>query len=264
MPTCPQETRDDEHVTAPTTFLTGRFARAVDMARTLHATDVRKASGIPYVAHLLAVAAIVLEHGGSEDQAIAALLHDAAEDHGGAPRIEAIRAEFGDAVAAIVEACSDSLVEDASSKRPWWDRKIDYLDHLATTPDQAALVSAADKLHNARSILADYRALGDELWSRFNPDAGREGSLWYYDRLAQVLGSRLTSAAGVALAKELRRTVDEIQTVATHNGHDVTDALARSNERESAVRLNAGFSDADSTGDGIDAVARAEALLDEH
>jgi (p)ppGpp synthase/HD superfamily hydrolase len=248
----------------PTTFLTDRFARAVDTARALHATDVRKATGIPYIAHLLAVSAIVLEHGGSEDQAIAALLHDAAEDHGGRARIAAIRAEYGDAVAGIVEACSDSLVDDASRKRPWWDRKIGYLDHLATAPEEAALVSAADKLHNARSILVDYRAAGDEVWTKFNPDAGREGSLWYYDRLTQVLTSRLTTPAGVALAKELRRTVDEIQSLAAHHGHDVANELAISNERESAARLNAGFSDEDGTTDGADAAARAEALLDEH
>ena len=247
----------------PTTFLTGRFARAVDTARTLHATDVRKGTGIPYVAHLLAVSAIVLEHGGSEDQAIAALLHDAAEDHGGRARLAAIRAEFGDTVAAIVEACSDSLVESTSSKRPWWDRKIDYLDHLSTAPEEAALVSAADKLHNARSILADYRAGGDDVWSKFNPDAGREGSLWYYDRLSQILSSRLTTSAGVTLAKELRRTVDEIQALAVHNGHDVASDLAASNERESAARLNAGFSDADAVTNHVNAADRAEALLDE-
>jgi (p)ppGpp synthase/HD superfamily hydrolase len=245
----------------PTTFLTERFVRAIDTARALHATDVRKGTRVPYVAHLLAVSAIVLEHGGGEDQAIAALLHDAAEDHGGRARIDAIRAEFGDAVAVIVEACSDSLVANPSSKRPWWDRKIEYLDHLASAPEEAALVSAADKLHNARAILADYRALGDELWARFNPEAGREGSLWYYERLSQVLSSRLTTPAGVALAKELRRTVDEIQSLAAQNGHDVVNDLAASNERESAARLNAGFSDSDAA--SVNPADRAEALLDE-
>ena len=132
----------------------------------IHRDDVRKGNQIPYLAHLLSVAAIVLEHGGSENDAIAALLHDTAEDHGG-QTIESIRAEFGDYVADVVESCSDTLVEDRRDKEPWWDRKVAYLDKLAHEPQAAVIVSAADKLHNARAVLADYRHLGDELWARF-------------------------------------------------------------------------------------------------
>ena len=172
------------------TVLTDRYTRAVDLARTLH-IETRKGTTIPYLAHLLSVSALVLEHGGTEDQAIAALLHDSAEDHGGHDRIDQIRAEFGEAVANIVHACSDSFTESKADKQPWWPRKVAYLRQVASEPLDALLVSAADKLHNARSILGDYRALDDELWTRFNKDAGRVGSLWYYTTLVEILGERL-------------------------------------------------------------------------
>src|SRR5262245_24507025 len=118
------------------TKLGQRFADAVEMARTIHDGDVRKGTKIPYLAHLLAVAAIVLEHGGNEDDAIAALLHDAAEDHGGRKQIESIRVAFGDDVAEIVEACSDTLAENRRDKEPWWDRKVTYLDRLHVEPER--------------------------------------------------------------------------------------------------------------------------------
>lgn len=221
---------------APVTKLTSRYTRAVDVARVLHAADTRKKSNVPYLAHLLSVSAIVLEHGGNEDQAIAALLHDAAEDHGGQSRADAIRAQFGDAVADIVIACSDSLVEDRRNKAPWWPRKVAYLDRLAGVPVEAALVSAADKLHNARSVLTDYRAVGDALWSRFNSDAGIVGSLWHYTRLTEILTDRLNGTPGAALTAELVRTVGEITAHARELGHPVDGHLAEGRACEAETR----------------------------
>lgn len=221
-------------MSTPGIELTERYTRAVDLARVLH-TETRKGTTIPYLAHLLSVSALVLEHGGSEDQAIAALLHDAAEDHGGHVVLERIRSEFGDTVAEIVAACSDSLTEDATDKQPWWPRKVAYLEHVATEPLAALLVSAADKVHNARSILADYRSHGDELWSRFNKDAGRVGSLWYYTRLVEILEARLVDPPADELVAELRRTVNAICDHASDLGHDVAADVA-----EGRVRSNNG------------------------
>ncbi len=212
----PHDAREVRAITEPTmTRLTARYDRAVTMARTLHAIDVRKGTNTPYLAHVLSASALVLEHEGSEEQAIAALLHDAVEDHGGLPRLAQIRAEFGDGVAAIVEACSDSTVEDRNDKLPWWDRKVAYLEHLEGSPAEAVLVTAADKLHNARAVLVDYLTIGEELWSKFNGDAGRAGTMWYQRRVAEILGRRLrTSAARAARpmgsAQELQRTVDQL------------------------------------------------------
>lgn len=192
--------------------VTPRYSAAVELARDLHAADLRKGTTIPYLSHLISVSALVLEHGGDEDQAIAALLHDAAEDHGGVATVERIGADYGPRVASIVEACSDSLVEDPETKAPWHDRKVAYLAHLATTPDDAVIVTAADKLHNARCILSDVRRLGDELWARFNRDSGHAGVAWYYRGLAQALRPRLDrlDAGAMALADELERTVAAI------------------------------------------------------
>lgn len=218
-----------------TVELTQRYGRAVELARQVHADDVRKGTTIPYLSHVLAVSSLVLEHHGTEDQAIAALLHDTAEDHGGVERINQIRAEFGEIVADIVEACSDSLVEDPNDKAPWWNRKIGYLTRLGTEPPDVALVSAADKLHNARAILADYRAIGDELWKRFNADAGRPGSLWYYTRLSEVLTERLSDSAAEPLAAEVVRTVDTIVNLAEQNGHDPHAEIAAGRATEAQV-----------------------------
>ncbi len=142
--------------------LTSRFTRAVGYGARLHATQKRKGTERPYVAHLLGVASLVLEHGGDEDLAIAALLHDAAEDQGGLPRLEEIRRKFGAHVARIVDGCSDAYTDP---KPPWHERN--YLAHLPNASPEVRLVCAADKLHNAREILGDYRPVGDELWDRF-------------------------------------------------------------------------------------------------
>lgn len=188
----------------PVPLVSERMDRAFAMARRLHGAQLRKATATPYLAHLLSVAALVLEHGGDEDLAIAALLHDAAEDQGGAPVVAAIRAEFGDRVADVVLACSDSLAEDPTAKAPWWERKAAYLDRLGDEPTDVVLVSAADKLHNLRSMVADHRRQGEALWERFNPEAGRAGQLWYQHQLVERLGA-VAGAVG-----PLRELVDEL------------------------------------------------------
>jgi (p)ppGpp synthase/HD superfamily hydrolase len=167
----------------------------------LHAKQVRTDTSIPYVSHPLAVCSLVLEAGGDEEQAIAALLHDAAEDHGGRKRLDHIRANFGERVAHIVEGCSDTLDEP---KPPWRQRKEAYLRHLERADDDVVLVSTADKLHNARSILMDYREEAENVWRRF--DAGRDYGSWYLPALAATLARR----SDTLLTRELRRVVDEL------------------------------------------------------
>lgn len=162
-----------------------RFDQALQMASQLHRTQVRKESGVPYVAHLLAVAALAIEHGADEDQAIAALLHDAVEDQGGLPTAARLRATFGDRVHDLVMALTDATVVP---KPPWRARKEAYLAHLRHAHPDALLISAADKVHNARSIVEDHAAVGPALWSRFS--GGRDGTLWYYRELAAVFRSR--------------------------------------------------------------------------
>jgi (p)ppGpp synthase/HD superfamily hydrolase len=155
-----------------------RFLRAFRFAAKKHASQTRKASTIPYIAHLTGVASLVLEAGGDEDLAIAALLHDVVEDCGGDPMLKEVRRRFGGRVAKVVEGCTDA---DAFPKPPWRERKERYIAHLKHADADTRLVSAADKLNNVRSILSDYRALGESIWSRFN--GGREGTLWYYRTL---------------------------------------------------------------------------------
>ena len=162
-------------------MLTERFDEAFHYAHRLHRTQTRKGTPIPYISHLMTVAALVVEHGGNEDQAIASLLHDAAEDQGGAETLAHIRNTFGDSVAAIVSDCTDAWTEP---KPDWRPRKEAYLAILPNKPAQSLLVSLADKTHNAEAILFDYRVLGDELWPRFN--GGADGTRWYYNALAEV------------------------------------------------------------------------------
>jgi GTP pyrophosphokinase len=182
--------------------LTSRFEEALVYAMAAHAGQMRKATEIPYLTHLLGVASIALEYGANEDEAIAALLHDAVEDAGGAERLEDIRRRFGEAVAKIVDECSDT---DEIPKPPWRKRKEKYIEHVTHASKSAQLVSAADKLHNARSILKDYRAVGEALWGRFN--GGREGTLWYYRALADAF----RSVENNELIDELERVVREIE-----------------------------------------------------
>lgn len=174
-------------------------------ATELHKDHFRKQTKILYISHLLAVASIVLEHGGTEQEAIAALLHDAVEDQGGAPTREKIRKKFGDLVTAIVDGCSDT---DITPKPPWRQRKESHIPHLRTASPSVHLVYAADKLHNIRCILADYRRMGEALWPRFN--GGKEGTLWYYRALVNVFKSLGNSL----LVEELDRAVTKLETLA--------------------------------------------------
>jgi GTP pyrophosphokinase len=182
-----------------------RFTDALAWAVTLHARQRRKGTDIPYASHLLAVCALVLEDGGDEDQAIAALLHDAVEDQGGRPMLDEIRGRFGPQVADIVLACTDA---ETVPKPPWRERKERYLVHLGTASPAARRVSCADKLHNARCVLADYRVHGERLWGRFN--GGRDGTLWYYRSLVEAF-----RRAGTApMVDELDRVVTELERLA--------------------------------------------------
>ena len=188
-----------------TPLLSPRFEEALLLATRLHARQRRKGTDIPYVSHLLAVASLVLEDGGDEDQAIAALLHDAIEDQGGRPTLERIRESFGDRVAGIVEGCTDA---ETVPKPPWRQRKEKYVEHVRHAPAEVRRVSAADKIHNARAILADLRRHGDVVWSRFTAD--REGVLWYYRSLV----SAFQDGGGGFLAEELDRVVSELERLA--------------------------------------------------
>lgn len=189
---------------------TGRLIRAFQYAATLHAGDLRKGTTIPYLCHLMGVVSIVQEHGGDEDQVIAALLHDAVEDHpkGGDTKQE-IQALFGTRVQELVMACSDSETDE---KPDWRGRKERYLEHLLEASPEALLISLADKVHNARAILADYRLKGEELWERFN--APKEGTLWYYRSLADTfkgLAAEVEKPQLGPLAEELERVVTEVE-----------------------------------------------------
>ena len=160
-----------------------RFLRAFLFAAEKHSGQTRKASTIPYIAHLMGVASLVLEAGGDEDLAIAALLHDVVEDCGGQPMLKEVRRRFGTRVAHVVEGCTDDDT-GIDPKPPWRERKETYLRHLRTADADTRLVSAADKLNNVRSILSDYRAIGESIWERFK--GGREGTLWYYRTLLEI------------------------------------------------------------------------------
>jgi (p)ppGpp synthase/HD superfamily hydrolase len=180
-------------------LLTERFDDALRYAHRLHRAQTRKGTSTPYISHLLTVSALILEHGGNEDQAIAGLLHDAAEDQGGEDTLAEIRTTFGNTVAGIVSDCTDAWTEP---KPPWRERKETYLTALPGKPALTLLVSLADKTHNAEAILFDYCDLGDDLWQRFN--GGREGTRWYYNTLAgifsQVMPGRLSDRLTRAVA----------------------------------------------------------------
>lgn len=195
------------------TRLTDRFDRALLYATHVHGGQVRKGTSIPYVAHLLAVAATVLEYGGSEDMAIAALLHDAVEDQGGQSRLLDIRNRFGDRVADIVHACSDSTSAN-QPKEEWRIRKTRYVEHLDTVDDETLLVSLSDKIHNARSILRDLRKpeIGEKIWGRFKPSKAE--TLWHYRELANAFIRRVPGQ----LAEELSEIVDVLEAASSASG----------------------------------------------
>ncbi len=182
--------------------LTHKFDEALQYASDLHRDQPRKGTKIPYVAHLLGVTALVLEEGGDEDEAIAALLHDAVEDQGGQATLTEIRKRFGARVALIVESCSDS---DTIPKPPWRERKEGYLARIRHEPAGVRRVSIADKLHNVRAILTDFRTMGDAVWNRFN--APREDILWYYEKLVAAF----QEAGSSPMVVELDRVVTELK-----------------------------------------------------
>lgn len=178
-----------------------RFLRAFHFAAEKHAGQTRKASTIPYIAHLMGVASLVLEFGGDEDMAIAALLHDVVEDCGGASVLSEVRRQFGSRVAKIVDGCTDS---DTEPKPPWRGRKQAYIRHLKSADAETRLVSAADKLNNVRSILSDRREVGESVWGRFS--GGREGTLWYYRALLEEFAGQPNR-----LTRELELAVGELE-----------------------------------------------------
>lgn len=184
------------------TELTSRFDDALRYTHELHRAQKRKGNGTPYIGHLLGVASIVLDDGGTEDEAVGALLHDAAEDHGGRERLADIRARFGDEVARIVEDCTDSW---ETPKRPWPDRKREYVEHARQLPPSSLRVAAADKVHNAYAILRDLRNSGEAVWSRFN--AAPDDVMAYYDGLVRSF----RQSGGGKLVDELERIVRGIQ-----------------------------------------------------
>ena len=190
---------------APISTLSERFEKALVYAAVVHAGQTRKGTGIPYIGHLIGVTSIALEYGANEDEAIGALLHDAAEDAGGAGRIEDIRVRFGENVAKIVEGCTDTVI---TPKPPWRERKEKYIAHVKHADASTILVSAADKLHNTRAILRDLRKDGDAVWSRLR--GGKEGSLWYYRALVSAFRARGDSD----LIDELDHVVSEIEKLA--------------------------------------------------
>jgi (p)ppGpp synthase/HD superfamily hydrolase len=196
---------DADSSRASAIVLGDRFEQALQFAAATHRTQIRKGSGIPYIGHLLGVCSLVIEDGGGEDEAIGALLHDAAEDHGGQAMLDQIKDRFGERVATIVEGCTDTL---ESPKPPWCERKRAYIEHLKSEPEAVLRVSVADKLFNARAILRDYLVVGDALWDRFK--TGRRGQLWYYRQLADQFNVLQPGR----MAGELNEVVDELERVA--------------------------------------------------
>lgn len=180
--------------------LTDRFESALIFALELHRNQKRKGTDLPYFTHLMAVAALVIEDGGDEDQAIAALLHDAAEDQGGVATLELIRRRFGERVSEIVRSCSDTF---EMPKPPWRQRKERYLAHLKTASPEVRRVSLADKVHNAHATLNDYRQIGDAVWDRFK--GGKDGTMWYYQMLVDEFANDTSP-----LAEELRLVVERL------------------------------------------------------
>ena len=186
-----------------------RLQRAFRYAAEKHAGQTRKQSAVPYLSHLMAVAAIVLEAGGDEDLATAALLHDVVEDCGGMPRLREVRKQFGRRVAKIVEGCTNSFGEP---KPEWMERKKDYLREVKHADAETRLVSASDKLHNVRTILADYREQGEAVWTRFS--GKKEGTLWYYRALSDEYQRRNRNR----ITRELEIAVSELELAVSVKG----------------------------------------------
>src|SRR5437762_3595377 len=185
--------------------LSQQFEKALLYAARIHGGQLRKKTTIPYIAHILGVTAIALEYGADQTEAIAALLHDAVEDCGGAKRLRDIERKFGKAVADIVAGCTDT---DQVPKPPWLERKKAYVAHVRFASMPTKLVSASDKLHNVRAILMDYRQEGENLWSRFT--GGKQGTLWYYRALVNAFSGKRIQP----LVQEINRTLTELESLA--------------------------------------------------
>jgi len=212
--------------------LTRRFEQALLFATRKHAGQIRKGAPAPYISHLMGVAGLVLEAGGDEDLAIAALLHDVVEDCGGAPMLREVRRRFGKRVAHVVEGCTDT---DVVPKPPWRERKENYIKHLRTADADVHLVSAADKVHNLRHILTDYREVGEKIWERFN--GKRDGTLWYYRALLREFRRRKPNR----LVNELARAVKELRAVSGSNRAELQ-IPRRSRSRNDKVFASSGHS----------------------
>jgi (p)ppGpp synthase/HD superfamily hydrolase len=195
----------------PSSAFGPKFDEALLLAHDLHRYDVRKGTGKPYISHLLGVCSLVIDYGGDEEMAIAALLHDAVEDHGGYPMLDRIREQFGARVAHIVDGCTDSYAVDPSQKQPWRVRKEPYLARVPLEDADVRLVSAADKLYNCRTILRDIRRDGLRALDRFN--GGRKDTVWYYDELVRAFQKAGTND----LVEELALSVDEMNRVTGYN-----------------------------------------------
>ena len=183
-------------------MLSARMTDAFEYARLLHDGQLRKGTQTPYISHLMSVSSLVLDSGGSEDEAISALLHDAVEDCGGLPVLEKIRQKFGDEIADIVKGCSEPEIQP---RPPWKDRKKAYISQIASESDSVKRVACADKLHNLRSILTDYHSVGDRVWDRFHAD--KEGTLWFYQSMLETLR---TFGDGMAIFVELEKRVTDL------------------------------------------------------
>jgi (p)ppGpp synthase/HD superfamily hydrolase len=196
-------------------LLTERFSAAVEYARQLH-TEYRKGTDVPYMAHLLGVASLVMGEAGervqvTEDMIIAALLHDTVEDHGGMLRLREVEQRFGGNVARIVAALSDTFADDHDKKEGWEERKLGYLERLRSETDDVLLISAADKLYNAKSILDDHRVIGDVVWERFKRGADKQ--LWYYKELLAIFRAHPTNK----IVDDLERVVRELSALVCAN-----------------------------------------------
>lgn len=186
----------------PEPLLDEEFLRAFAYALKKHRTQRRKGKRVPYIEHLMGVCSIVLHYGGGHEEAVAALLHDVVEDQGGKPVLEEIRREFGDRVAHLVQGCTDA---DTLPKPPWKERKQAYIAHVPHADAGVRLVSASDKLHNARAILADYRQVGDAVWEKFQ--GKRDGTLWYYRELVKAFRAAPREPRVDHVVDELERVV---------------------------------------------------------
>lgn len=192
-------------------MLTERIAKALALAVEAHDGQKRKGTNIPYIAHPLGVASIALDHGADEEQAMAALLHDAIED-GGQQYAKRIREQFGDRVADIVEGCTDGVPDASGKKEAWKLRKERYISHLQLSSDDVLLVSGSDKLHNARAIVEDLLRIGPAVFDRFT--ATQEQTIWYYETLSDVFSSR-----GAPVAKALSDTVQRMKQLAANRSN---------------------------------------------